>query len=236
MTSNHDPVSRSDFALIIRAAAKAQSQRSGEDVFSLQEAERIAAEVGIDPAEFRAAARTIRAQRLGAKRFLGPSGVMVGEETLPRAVVGEEAYQLLAQGQLSMTLPGAAIHQVGTNYWRLGERSRGELQVATRGDQTRIAAFADNRKAKAALLAGPILGGGIAGSFLLSGIAFSTVGTPEALAMSNVIGMVGGSLLGFVGGRAAWIAFAKRSQEKIHSAIERMRALAGTTESSEKVP
>jgi hypothetical protein len=236
MTPMHGPLSRSEFAVIMRAAAEAQSRRKGEDVLSLEEAERIAAEVGIDPAEFRAAAQSTRAKRLGGKRFLGPSGVMAAEVTLPRAVVAEEAYQLLAEGQLSMTLPGAAIDQVSESIWRLGERNRGELQVATRGDRTRIAVLSDSRKAKVALLAGPMVGGGIAGGFLLSGIAFVAVGTPEALAISNVLGMVGGSLLGFAGGRAAWIAFAKGSQEKIHSAIERMRALAGTTESSDKIP
>lgn len=228
MTPMHDPLSRSEFALIMRAAADAQARRRGEDVVSLDEAERIAAEVGIDPSEFRAAVQSLRAKRTGTRRFLGPAGVTAAEVTLPRAVVGEEAYQLLAEGQLSMALPGASIDQVSETIWRLGERSRGEIQLATRGDETRIAVLSDRRRAKAALLAGPTLGGGIAGSVLLSGIAFVAVGTPEALAISHVAGMAGGSLLGFAGGRAAWIAFARRSQEKIHSAIERMRAVAGT--------
>lgn len=227
MTPKHGEVSRTELALIIRAAADAQSRRLGEDVISLAEAERIAAEVGIDPAEFRGAVHSLRAKRLSARRFLGPSGVMSAEETVPRSVAGEEAYQLLAEGQLSMTIAGGAIDQVSENLWRLAQRGRGELQVASRGDHTRIAAITDGRTAKFALLAAPTVTGGLAGGVLLSGIAFATVGTPAALAVSQMVGMVGGSALGFVGGRAAWIAFARRSQEKMYSAIERMRALAG---------
>jgi hypothetical protein len=235
MSSIDDRVSRSEFAVIIRAAAEAQFRRSGDDVIPLDEAERIAAEAGIEPAEFRSAVQALRARRLGGKRFLGPSGVMSVEHKLPRAVAGEEPYQLLTEGQVSMGLAGAAINQVSENVWRLGQRGQGELQIASHGGQTRIAAISDSRKAKIALLTAPTIAGGIAGSALLSGLAFVGIGTPQALAISNLIGLGAGSALGFAGGRAAWLAYAKASQEKMYSAIERMRALIGNTESSERL-
>jgi len=53
--------------VIIRAAAEAQSHRSGEEEISLDEAERIAAEAGIERAEFRSAVQSLRAWRYGAK-------------------------------------------------------------------------------------------------------------------------------------------------------------------------
>lgn len=238
MSSMHDQVSRSEFAVIIRAAAEAQSHRFGEDLIPLGEAERIAAEAGIEPAEFRSAVQSLRGKRLGAKRFFGPSAVMSVEYRLPYAVAGDEAYRLLAEGQPSMGLAGAAIDQVSESLWRLGEKGQGELQIASHGGRTRIAAFSDNVKAKIALLTAPTIGGGIAGSVLLSGIAFVGIGTPEALAISNLIGLATGSALGFVGGRSAWIAYAKRIQERMYSAIERMCALVEDedTESPERLP
>jgi hypothetical protein len=228
-----DKVSRSEFALIIRAAAEAHSRRSGEYAIPLDEAERIAAEAGISAAEFRSAVQAVRTNRMGTRRFLGPSGVMTVEETVPRAVSGEEACQLLAEGQLSMALAGAAVHQDGEHVWRLGKRNQGELQVSTHGGRTRMAAIADSRKVKAALLAGSTAAGGIAGSVVLTGISFVAIGTPEALAISNLLGIAGGSALGFVGGRAAWTRFARRSQVRMYSAIERMRALTSTLTSAE---
>lgn len=236
MSPLDDQVSRSEFAVIIRAAAEAQSRRFGEDGIPLDEAERIAAEAGIEPAEFRSAVQSLRAKRLGAKRFLGPSGVMSVRHNLSRSVAREQAYRLLAEGQVSMGLAGAAINQVSESVWRMGQRGQGELQIATHGGQTRIAAISDSRKAKIALLTAPTIGGGIAGSVLLSGIAFVGIGTPEALAISNLIGLAMGSALGFAGGRSAWIAYAKRSQERMYSAIERMRALVWNTESPERSP
>lgn len=236
MTPKDDHVSRSELALIMRAAAEAQSGRVGEELISLDEAERIAAEVGIDSAEFRAAIRSLQAKKMGAKQFLGPSGVMSAEDTLPRPMVGDEGYQLLAEGQRSMTITGATIDRISDNIWCLGQGDRGELQVATRGDRTRVTALLDSRKAKMVLLAGPTVAGGIAGGVLLPAIAFVTLGTPEALALSNALGILGGSALGFIGGRAAWIAFAERSQERMYSALERMRALAGISDPSEDAP
>jgi len=225
MGSRQDQVSRSEFAVIIRAAAEAQSRRIGDDAIPLDEAERIAAEAGIEPAEFRSAVQSLRGKRLGANRFLGPSAMTSVEHSLPRAVAGEEAYRLLAEGQLSMGLAGAAISQVSESVWRLGQRGKGELQVASHGGWTRIAAVSDNQKAKFALFTAPTIGGGIAGSVVMSGIAFVGMGTLEALAISNLIGLAAGSALGFAGGRSAWIAYAKRIQERMYSAIERMRAL-----------
>jgi hypothetical protein len=231
-----DRVSRSEFAVIIRAAAEAQSRRSGEEEIPLDEAERIATEAGIEPAEFRSAVQSLRAKRFGAKRFLGPSGVMSVEHRLPRAVAGEEPYRLLAEGRVSMGLAGAAIDQVSENVWRMGRRGQGELQIASHGGQTHIAAISDSRKAKIALLIGPTIAGGIAGgAFLLPGLAFVVFGGPQALALSNIIGLVAGSALGFAGGRAAWLAYAKGSQQRMYSAIERMRALIGKTESPERL-
>jgi len=180
MSSIDDQVSRSEFAVIIRAAAEAQSRRFGEDGIPLDEAERIAAEAGIGPAEFRSAVQSLRAKRLGARRFLGPSGVMSVELNLPRPVVGDEAYRLLAEGQLSMGLAGAAINQVSDSVWRMGQRGQGELQIASHGGHTRIGAISDSRKAKMALLTAPTVGGGIAGgAFLLPGLAFVVIGTPQ---------------------------------------------------------
>ena len=220
------PLSRSEFAGIMGAAADAQSHRSGGDEIPIEEAERIAGEVGIDPAGFRAAVHAMRARKLGARRILGPPAVTEFEVTLPRALTEREAFRLLAEGQMAMALSGAAIEQVSDSIWRLGEGRRGQILVTTRDERTRIAVLSDAGRAKLALLTGSTVGGGIFGSFLLSVIAFVSLGTPEALALSNVLGLTGGAMLGFAGGRAAWINWASQGQERVHSAIERMRALA----------
>ena len=193
----------------------------------MEEAERIAAEAGIDPAGFRAAVHALRARRRGARRILGPPAVTESQVTLPRSLTEREALQLLAEGQVAMALSGAANEQIGDSIWRLVEGRRGQILVTTGDEQTRIAVLSDAGRAKLALLTGSTVGGGIFGSFLLSVVAFVSVGTPEALALSNILGLTGGAMLGFVGGRAAWINWAGQCQERVHSAIERMRALAG---------
>jgi cytochrome c biogenesis protein CcdA len=147
-------------------------------------------------------------------------------------VADEEARELLAEGQLFLSIAGAGIEQVTENRWRLGEQGRGELQVSARGGKTRLAVTVDRRRAKLGLFASSTLAGGIAGSFVLSGVALATLGTIEALAVSNIIGVAVGIILGFFGGRTAWSALAKRSQENVFSAVERMRALAGSLKSS----
>jgi hypothetical protein len=220
------PLSRSEFAVIMGAAADARSHRSGEDDIPMEEAERIAAEVGIDAAGFRAAVQSLRARRRGARRIMGPPAVTESEVTLHRSLTGREALRLLAEGQIAMALSGAALEEIGDTIWRLGEGRRGQILVTTQDQQTRIAVLSDAGRAKVALLTGSTVGGGIFGCFLFSVIAFVSVGTPEALALSNVLGLTGGALLGFAGGRAAWINWAREGQERVHSAIERMRALA----------
>jgi hypothetical protein len=115
---------------------------------------------------------------------------------------------------------------VSEGLWRLGDPGRGELQVATRGGRTRIAAIVDRRRAKVGLIAGSTLTGGLLGSFILAGAAFAASPTPGMLAVANIVGVVGGSSLGFLSGRMAWRAVATQTRDNVFSALERMRALA----------
>jgi hypothetical protein len=233
MTSEHDKLSRADLAVIIKAATEAEGRRSGSDLIDQADAERIAAEVGINPAEFRAAMRALRANRVSGARFLGPPGMIAAEDTLPRPVTDAVAHQLLAEGQSFVSLPGAVIEQASEGLWRLGDPGRGELQVATRGGRTRIAAIVDRRRAKFGLIAGSTLAGGFLGSFILTGAVFAASPTPGMLAVANLIGVVGGSSLGFLSGRTAWRVVATQTRDNVFSALERMRALASRLRPSE---
>lgn len=234
MPSEPDRVSRADLALIIKAAAEAEARRSRAGLMiDRAEAERIADEVGIEPAEFRAAMRALHAKRSSGTRFLGPSGMIAAEDTLPRPVTDTVAHQILVEGQPFVSLPGAAMEKASENLWRLGDPARGELQVASRGGHTRIAAIVDRRRAKFGLIAGSTLAGGFLGSFILAGVAFALSPSPVTLVIANIVGVVGGFSLGFLGGRVAWRAVATQTRENVFSALERMRALASRLTPSE---
>lgn len=222
MERDSDLVSRAELASIIRAAGELETVRDSRDLLDLAEAERIAEEVGIRPADFRAAVRAIRDRRRPARQFLGPPGLLIAGETLPRAMAEEAARELLLEGQRSFPIPGGAFRASRGRFWRFGTDGKTELQVTAQSDRTRVTAFADRRPTRLGLLAGGTLAGGAVGSVVLSGVAFAAMGTPEALALSTLGGLLGGATAGFFGGRAAWRALARCVLGQLRGAVDRM--------------
>ncbi len=225
-----DRISRAELALALRLAAQREALAASEDHIPLSEAERIALEVGVAPAELRAALRTFGNRRLSRQGVFGPDGVQTAQDTVRGAILGATAHHMLAQGQLEVPIAGGTIDRPGEGLWRLSDaRGRAVLQVATRGDETRIAGALDRRSAKWGLLAAGTLVGAGAGSMVAGSVAVGMFGySVGVLALAPVAALLGGAVLGGGVGRLAWVRVARRSRERLVAALERMRAVAET--------
>jgi hypothetical protein len=218
-----DDISRADLALVLKTAAEIQVE--SEDVaLSLAEAERIAAEVGIQPADFRAALASHTPARPGKGRVFGPQGVLSAEGFIGRRVSPDHAAHMLAQAQLKLST-GGRIEAPADGLWRLSDKGS-VLQVATLGNTTTISAASDRRRMKAGLIGGGAIVGVFGGVTAASAAAIAIWGSVEAMALAQIIGTSGGAVVGLAAGVASWRAAAKRTQERVFAALERMRKIA----------
>lgn len=231
-----DRISRGELAKVLKAAAERQALLPADESMSLTEAERIAAEVGIDRSDFRSALSSIRSAQSAKSGFFGPHGVLSAETMIGHRVRPDDAVQMLAQAQLPIASVGGDIDTPAPGVWRLSSRSA-LLQVATVGDRTTIGVASSRRVAKSGLISGGALIGMMTGAIVLPGLAFATGPTIESLALANIVGILGGAASGLGAGWISWRIVARRGQERVAAAVERMRAVAGSaarnTEESE---
>lgn len=218
-----DRISRSDLALVLKSAAELQALGSDREEMDLEEAERTAAEVGIEPAEFRAAVRALRASRVGSG-LLGPASGQAAEARIARRVDAREAARMLTQAHVALPVTGS-IESPADGTWRTLNRST-LLQVTSGEDGTVVAAVVDRRLAKLGLIGGGAWLGTVAGAFVVPTVAIALGGSVEAVALGQAVGALAGAAGGFAAGRAAWIASARRAHARVLAAIERMRGVA----------
>jgi hypothetical protein len=226
-----DSISRADLAAALATAAERQARAPADEHIPITEAERIAAEVGIAEAEFRAAVRALRSTRTPESGVLGPHSVLSAESSLPHDISMAQAAHMLAQAQF--VLPGASgtIENPAAGLWRLSHSRDSLLQVTTANGETTMAVAVNRRLTKIGLLAGGTLLGLFVGTMVVGTIlanALVIVGgySIEALALGNVVGMLAGVVTGAWAGREAWKAAARRTQESLFTALERMRTVA----------
>lgn len=223
-----DRLSRSDLALALQAATALQAARSDEETVPVAEAERVAAEVGIDPATFRAAVRVVRSSRIGVPGLFGFRASLSGETRMNGSVTAGQAARMLTQAHLSLPVPGV-LEEPAPNTWRSTDRTT-LLQVTSMGGETSVGAVVDRRMAKVGIVSGGIGLGAVAGMLILPGVTLAAGGSVAALALANVAGVLGGAGTGFLAGRAAWNATARRTHDRVVAALERMRDVANGSE------
>lgn len=228
---SRDSITRADLAAVLKAAAERQARAPSDELIAVAEAERIAAEVGIARAEFRAAVRALRSTRAPETGVLGPDSMLSAESSLPHDVSTAQAAHMLAQAQVVLPSASGTIENPTPGLWRLSHSRDSLFQVTTANGETTMAVAVNRRLTKVGLLAGGMLVGFFVGTTVIGTIvaaALVTVGgySTAALALGNVAGMLGGVVTGAWAGRAAWKAAARRTQESLFAALERMRTVA----------
>lgn len=200
---------------------------SEDEFLSLEEAERIAAEAGIQPSDFRAAVAFLTSARSGKGSMFGPQGTFSAEASIGYRVPHDRAAHMLAQAQLKLST-GGKIEVPAEGLWRLSD-SGSLLQVATLGSATTMSATSDRRRMKAALIGGSGMVGAFGGVAAATAVALVGWGSVEAMALAQLVGASGGAIAGVAAGVAGWRSVARRNQERVFSALERMRTVAETS-------
>jgi hypothetical protein len=90
---NAERLSRAELAMVLQKAAHIQARSPLDEGVSIAEAELLATEVGIAPREFREAVRLLRSKKDLRTGWLGPSGALAAESSIPRRVGDGEALQ-----------------------------------------------------------------------------------------------------------------------------------------------
>lgn len=222
--SDSDSISRAELTLALRSAANRQIDQPPGERIPMVQAERIAAEVGIDPAEFRLALWAIREREdLQGGLLLGPDGVQVVHHRLGAEVPPSTAVHMLAQAQSAIPTLATSIENPAAGVWRLQGGSNTALQVTTHSGDTTVTAALDKRSAKAALLGVGTAAGAIVGSMAAGAVALSAMApSVEALAIANVVGVIGGAASGFIAGRTLWSSAARRARRSLFAALSMM--------------
>ena len=218
-----DSISRAELTLALRSAAHRQVYEPPGERIPMMQAERIASDVGISPAEFRSALWAIREGRYLAGGLLGPDGVQVVHHRFSPEVPPSMAVHMLAQAQSAVPALATSIENPAEGVWRLQGGSNTALQVATHSGETTVSAALSKRSAKAALrgvgtAVGAVVGSMAAGAFALSAMAPSV----EAFAIANVVGVIGGAASGFIAGRTVWSSVARRARRSLLAALSKM--------------
>jgi hypothetical protein len=221
MASGVDQISRADLALVLSSAADLQARDADAELMSVSEAERIASEVGIAPAEFRTALRALRSSRAGGDGVLGPDGIITAESGALVPVGAADAARMLTQAHVWLPVR-ASIESPAAGTWRTVSRTT-LLQVSSNEATTSIAVTVDRRLTKAALIGGGSWLGTVLGVAVVPALAMAAFGSVEAVAAAQAAGVLGGAAAGFWAGRAAWAQSARRAHSRVLSAVERMR-------------
>ena len=224
--SDSDSISRAELTVALRSAANRQVDQPPGERIPMVQAERIAAEVGISPAEFRSAlwATRERRDRQGGL-LLGPDGVQVVHHRFGAEVPPSTAAHMLAQAQSAIPTLATSIENPAEGVWRLQGGSNTALQVASHSGETTVTAALDKRSAKAALLGVGTAAGAVVGSMAAGAVALSAMApSVEALAIANVFGVIGGAASGFIAGRTLWSSMARRARRSLLAAVSRMRS------------
>jgi len=148
---------------------------------TLAELERIAVEVGIDPARIQATARALATGVLGPAPT-GRSTTLTPryEVTLERRITEDRYAELLATIRDAMGRQGIATSEYGALEWRARDAIGGRyVSIRTQGEATRIRAFANLRDGAFLSAAG----GGAAGALL----TFAALGATGALAAIGAV-------------------------------------------------
>jgi len=221
--SDSNSISRAELTVALRSAANRQVDQPPGERIPMVQAERIAADVGISPVEFRSALWAMRERRnMQGGLLLGPDGVQVVHHRFGAEVPPSTAAHMLAQAQSAVPTLATSIENPAEGVWRLQGGSNA-LQVATHSGETTVTAAFDKRSAKVALLGvgtgvGAVVGSMAAGAVALSAMAPSV----EALAIANVVGVIGGAASGFIAGRTLWSRVARRTRRSLFAALSEM--------------
>ena len=219
-----DSISKAELTLALRSAANRQVDEPPGERISMVQAERIATDVGISPAEFRSALWAMRERRGLQGGLLGPDGVQVVHQRFGAEVPPSTATHMLAQAESAAPTFATSIENPAKGVWRLQGGSNTVLQVATHSGGTTMTAALDRRSAKAALLGVSSAAGAFFGSMAAGAIALSAMApSVETVAIANVVGVIGGAASGFIVGRAVWSSVALRTRRSLIAALSKMR-------------
>jgi hypothetical protein len=202
--------------LIQRATEIQEAQKeSSERGLSLQELEQIAAEIGIDPQHFRAAALELESGMANGARFrLWGGPFVLNEKRVVQGTLTGPQWEHIVQGLRRLTRSEGRITEIG----RIREWSREikdldytmqrtSVTISPREDQATIEVQTHYRGgAAAAYTLGVVLGGALAGIFL-DGSGVSDL-------MSGII-LAGSGLGGLGAARAAIGYWAKRQRRQL---------------------
>jgi hypothetical protein len=223
--SDSDSISRAELTLALRSAANRQVDQPPDERIPMVQAERIAADVGISPAEFRSALWGVHERRnMQGGLLLGPDGVQVVHHRFGAEVPPSTAAHMLAQAQSAVPTLAKSIENPAEGVWRLQGGSKTAFQVATRSGETTVTVALDKRSTKAALLGVGTAAGAVVGSMAAGAVALSAMApSVEALAIANVIGVIGGAASGYIAGRTLWSSVARRARRSLLAALSKMR-------------
>lgn len=219
-----DQISQTDLPRVLRLASELQARTADTDGLPLSEAERIAKEVGIDAPAFRAAVAAVRATDTERTGTLGPSGLIAASASLRGEVRGVDAVHMLAEAQLGLPEIAAPIETPADGIWRVSNRGSW-VQISSRRGSTTLSAGSDRRYTRLGLVGGGAAVGAMAGSAILTTLAVAFAGSIEAVAVSQVVGLVGGAAGGLSAGVRIWRKAAGDTYQRVLHALDRMRAV-----------
>ena len=220
-----DPVTRGELALILDRAS-AMEQTADEEL-SREEAERIAAEVGVSPEDFHRALAEVRASRLGRDSLLGPPATLSTVSRIPALAptpnTGDDIVRAMLQGQTVLPQYQARIEEVAPGVWRSSTRGS-LLQVTTGGTGIEVAVTASRPGTKVSMILGGSGVGGLLGGQLGALLAIGLSPGPEAVGVAIAARGVAGLVAGLWAGASTWRNTARSLQDRMMQAADRVRS------------
>lgn len=216
-----DPVTRGELALILDRASALE--RATDEELSREEAERIAAEVGVSADDFHQALAEVRASRPGRGRLLGPPATLstvLRIQTRPR---GDDIVRAMVHGQAILPQYQARVEEVAPGVWRSATRDT-LLQVSTGEAGTEVVVTISRPRSKAWMILFGAGAGAFIGSQLGALLLVGLVGTLGAFGAIIAAGGVAGLAAGLWVGASTWRNTARALQDRMMQAADRVRS------------
>jgi len=218
-----DNLGREELMLALKVAAAIDRDAPASDQVSRRQAEEIAKEVGITPAQFREALAQARSLQLDSGKLLGPSSSMSVEASVMREVTSRDAARAIAEGQAGLPQMSPKPVEVAPGVWR-SSSSRTLLQISSDPSGTNLSAAANRGLLKASTIMGATGVGGFVGAQLGTLVTVVLTGdVSSTVALGLALGALGGIASGFASGVVLWRSSARLMQTRLHRAVDRMR-------------
>jgi hypothetical protein len=211
--------SEREFAMILRKASELQETgdhppRASEGL-SLPEIQQIAEEAGIDPGLIARAAGLVDQGGDGVRGSLwfGPSPTLHLNAWLDGELSTEDLSRMMDLIRYEVTQPGTVHEVLGSVMWKSESTETGlEVRFTPRDGRTHIEVLSDHRVIRTAFY----VAGGMAG-FLATMVTLKVLGLPKPIMFFGGLGV--GPVLGMLGSRALWSAYAKRLSTSVAKLI-----------------